>query len=243
MLKAGKHLDLEAPCGLEWDDTVHVVGRLAGGTRDVSFGSAAQASDGASSLTPAVDATLAIDVEAKAEATPVEGSLITITGDAATSIDLESKAEVMPVEGLPPAMDKMCRDMTVLAHGKLCLAGSYALNRHLCEQGDFERAQWQPTDIDIFYSSGSGLDGDELRRRLSVMARSCQLQMLGVAAGVVDESQSMYDAFSKRPYATCLDDQDEACVAAFARKELMRLCSLEPARSRQCARRRCARTR
>ena len=112
------------------------------------------------------------------------------------------------------ALSAMCRDMTVLAHGKLCLAGSYALNRHLCEQGDFERAQWQPTDIDIFYSSGSGLDGDELRRRLSVMARSCQLQMLGVAAAVVDESQSMYDAFSKRPYATCLDDQSSCASPA-----------------------------
>ena len=141
------------------------------------------------------------------------------------------------------ALSAMCRDMTVLAHGKLCLAGSYALYRHLCEQGDFERAQWQPTDIDIFYSSGSGLDGDELRRRLSVMARSCQLQMLGVAAGDADERESLYDAFSKRPYAPCLDDVDEACVAAFARKQLMSLCSLEPARSRQCARSRCVRTR
>ena len=98
-------------------------------------------------------------------------------------------------------------------------------------------------DIDICYSSCSGLDWEALRRRLSVMARSCQLQMLGVAAGVVDESQSMYDAFSKRPYAPCLDDQDEARVAAFAREELMSLCSTEPSRSRQCARRRCARTR
>ena len=141
------------------------------------------------------------------------------------------------------ALSAMCRDMTVLAHGKLCLAGSYALHRQLCEQGDFERAQWKPTDIDIFYSSGSGLDGDELRRRLRVMARRCQLQMLGVAAGDADESQSLYDAFSKRPYAPCLDDQDEARVAAFAREELMSLCSTEPSRSRQCARRRCARTR
>ena len=177
---------------------------------------------------------LSIDVEVKAEPMSVDGSRMSIEGGAATSVDGAA---------MDKALSAMCRDMTVLAHGKLCLAGSYALHRHLCEQGDFERAQWQPTDIDIFYSSGSGLDGDELRRRLSVMARSCQLQMLGVAAGVVDESQSMYDAFSKRPYATCLDDQDEACVAAFARKELMRLCSLEPARSRQCARRRCARTR
>ena len=30
--------------------------------------------------------------------------------------------------------------MTVLANGKLCLAGSYALHRYLCEQGRFERA-------------------------------------------------------------------------------------------------------
>jgi hypothetical protein len=172
---------------------------------------------------------------------------ISIEGDAATSVDGAA---------MDKALSAMCRDMTVLAHGKLCLAGSYALHRQLCEQGDFERAQWKPTDIDIFYSSGSwchadrqlmrcrpGLDGDELRRRLSVMARSCQLQMLGVAAGVVDESQSRYDAFSKRPYAPCLDDRDEARVAAFAREELLSLCSTEPSRSRQCARRRCARTR
>ena len=87
-------------------------------------------------------------------------------------------------------------------------------------------------DIDIFYcSSGSGLDGDELRRRLSVMARSCQLQMLGVAAGDADERESLYDAFSKRPYAPCLDDVDEACVAAFAREQLMSLCSLPFSRS------------
>ena len=136
--------------------------------------------------------------------------------------------------------------MTVLAHGKLCLAGSYALHRHLREQG--QAGKWAPTDIDIFYcSSGSGLDRDELRRRLSLMARRCQLQMMGVADAqdVVDESQSMcaYDDFSKRPFAPCLDDKNEADVAAFAREALMSLCSTEPARRRQCARSRCARTR
>ena len=176
---------------------------------------------------------MSIDVEVKAEATPVDGSQMSIEGDAATSVDGAA---------MDKALSAMCRDMTVLAHGKLCVAGSYALHRQLCEQGHFERAQWQPTDIDVFYSCGSGLDGDELRRRLSVMARSCQLQMLGVAAGDADESQSLYDAFSKRPYAPCLDDQDEARVAAFAREELMSLCSTEPSRSRQCARRRIART-
>ena len=176
---------------------------------------------------------LCIDVEVKAEPMSVDGSSMSIEGGAATSVDGAA---------MDKALSAMCRDMTVLAHGKLCLAGSYALHRQLCEQGHFERAQWQPTDIDIFYSSGSGLDGDELRRRLRVMARRCQLQMLGVAAGDADESQSLYDAFSKRPYAPCLDDQDEARVAAFAREELMSLCSTEPSRSRQCARRRIART-
>ena len=100
---------------------------------------------------------MSIDLEAEAEATPVDGSPMSIEGDAAT-----------PIEGLPPAMDEalstMCRDMTVLAHGKLCLAGSYALHRHLCEQGQAPNLRWRPTDIDIFYcSSGSGLDGDEPR--------------------------------------------------------------------------------
>ena len=169
---------------------------------------------------------------------------MSIDGDA-TSIDVEVKAEATPVDGaaMDKALSAMCRDMTVLTSGNLCLAGSYALHRQLCEQGRFERAQWQPTDIDIFYLSGSGLDGDELRRRLSVMAWSCQLQMLGVAADAVDESQSKYDAFSKRTFNPGLDDQDEARVAAFAREELMSLCSTEPLRSRRCARPRCARTR
>merc|ERR1712185_465706 len=90
----------------------------------------------------------------------------------------------------------MCRDMTALANGEVCLAGSYALHRHLCEQGQFEWARWKPTDIDIFYcSSGSGLDGDELRHRLSLLASRCLLQMLGVAGdlGDVHECQSSYD--------------------------------------------------
>ena len=175
-----------------------------------------------------------ISIDGDAMSIDVDGSPMSIKGDAATSVDGAA---------MDKALSAMCRDMTVLAHGKLCLAGSYALHRQLREQGDFERAQWKPTDIDIFYSSGSGLDGDELRRRLSVMARSCQQQMLGVAAGVVDESQSSYDAFSKRPYDPYLDDQDEARVAAFAREELVSLCSTEPSRSRQCARRRSVRTR
>jgi hypothetical protein len=181
---------------------------------------------------------VSIDVEVKAEATPIGGfpaSPMSTDGDASTPVDGAA---------MDHALSAMCRDMTALANGKLCLAGSYALHRHLCEQGHFERAQWQPNDIDIFYcSSGSGLDGDELRSRLSVMARSCQLQMLGVAAGDADERESLYDAFSKRPYAPCLDDVDEACVAAFAREQLMSLCSLEPVRSRQCARSHCVRTR
>jgi len=184
---------------------------------------------------------MSIDVEVKAEATPDGGSPATpmsIEGDAATPVDGAA---------MDHALSAMCRDMTALANGKLCLAGSYALHRHLCEQGHFERAQWQPNDIDIFYcSSGSGLDGDELRSRLSVMARSCQLQMLGVAAGDADERESLYDAFCvaervRRPLK--YDDDDEARVAAFAREQLMSLCSLEPVRSRQCARSRCVRTR
>ena len=158
----------------------------------------------------------------------------------------DAPTEIMSVDGaaMDKALSAMCRDMTVLAHGKLCLAGSYALHRQLCEQGDFERARWKPTDIDVFYcSSGSGLDGDGLRRRMSYLAQKCQLQMLAAAGisvadapGDVEECPSiMYDAFSKRPYAPCLDDQDEARVAAFAREELMSICSPEPARSRRCA--------
>ena len=76
-----------------------------------------------------------------------------------------------------------------------------------------------------------------LRRRLSLMARRCQLQMLGVADAhdAVDESQSMcmYDDFSKRPFAPCLEHKNEADVAAFAREALMSLCSTEPARPRR----------
>ena len=76
-----------------------------------------------------------------------------------------------------------------------------------------------------------------------VMKSDIQLQMLGVAAGVVDESQSMcwYGAFFVDPGAPRLDDKNEADVAAFAREALMSLCSTEPARRRQCARSRCAR--
>ena len=176
---------------------------------------------------------MSIDLEAKAEATPVDGSPMSIEGDAAT-----------PIEGLPPAMDKalsaMCRDMTALAHGKLCLAGSYALHRHLREQG--QAGKWAPTDIDIFYcSSGSGLDGDELRHRLSLLASRCLLQMLGVAGdlGDVHECQSSYDTVPVSEHVRRLlkyDDEDEARVAAFAREQLMSLCSSVPARSRQCAR-------
>ena len=226
LLKAGKQLEASAACGLAKGDTVHVVSGLDGGAPTQCCGTDTMSIGG--------DA-MSIDVEVKAEATPVDGSQMSIEGDAATPVDGAA---------MDHALSAMCRDMTALANGKLCLAGSYALHRHLCEQGHFERAQWQPNDIDIFYcSSGSGLDGDELRSRLSVMARSCQLQMLGVAAGDADERESLYDAFSKRPYAPCLDDVDEACVAAFAREQLMSLCSLEPVRSRQCARSHCVRTR
>ena len=57
--------------------------------------------------------------------------------------------------------------------------------------------------------------------------------------GDVHECQRPYDGFCvaervRRPLK--YDDDDEARVAAFAREQLMSLCSLEPVRSRQCAR-------
>ena len=227
LLKAGKQLELTAACGLAKGDTVHVVGGLDGGLRLTEVPQLAG------------DA-MPIDVEVKVETTPsVDGSSISIEGDAATPVDGAA---------MDKALSTMCRNMTVLTHGQLCLAGSYALHRQLCEQGQFERARWTPNDIDIFYcSSGSGLDGDELRRRLRLMARSCQLQMLGVDGnlGDVHECQHPYDAFHVPAHVRRLlkyDDEEEARVAAFARKQLMSLCSLEPAQSKECARPRCSRT-
>ena len=161
-----------------------------------------------------------------------DGSSMPVEGNAATPVDGAA---------MDKALSTMCRDMTVLAHGKLCLAGSYALHRHLREQG--QAGKWEPTDIDIFYcSSASDLDGDELRHRLSLLASRCLLQMLGVAGedlGDVHECQSSYDTVPVREHVRRrlkYDEKDEARVAAFAREQLMSLCSSEPARSRQCAR-------
>jgi hypothetical protein len=231
LLKAGKQLELTAACGLVKGDTVHVVGGLDGGLRLREVPQFA--GDGQTDTMSMDEDAMSIDLTAEAEVTPVDGPRMSIGGDTATPIDGAA---------MDKALSAMCRDMTALAHGKLCIAGSYALHRHLCEQGQFERARWKPTDIDIFYcSSGSGLDGDELRHRLSLLASRCLLQMLGVAGdlGDVHECQSSYDTVPVPEHVRRLlkyDDEDEARVAAFAREQLMSLCSSVPARSRQCAR-------
>ena len=142
------------------------------------------------------------------------------------------------------ALSGALRAMSQLTTGRLCVAGSYALYRHCCSPIAMQPPQWVPGDIDIFYcSSGSQLDGEELRKRLHVLAWDCQIKMLSSsrAAGGFWLKESLH--YPDEEWAYDADSQatdDEQWVAAFARDQLVSLCSREPPHSERCARARAA---
>ena len=216
-----KQLEPGAACLLAKGDTVHAVGGLEGGIghRDVASASGAGRADGDG----------ATFVESKDQGASDAASVREVAGDEHVAL----RCEV--------ALSAMCRAMTELTNGRLCIAGSYALHRYLCVH--LHRAPaWTPGDIDVFYCPSShelevdgGLEKDELRRRLADLARCCQAEMCGTgeSGGFQQRTATCYPAIVERDSDE--DAEDAACVAAFAREQLVSLCSCERPRAREYA--------
>ena len=243
LVKAGKQLEPTVACGLAKGDTVHVLGRVEGGIRHREVGSAS----GAALIDAPGEDEAAFDErhDSPPSAEPPPGmprpkervSAIEMHWSDISCFVCDDRHAAQRCE---VALSAMCRGMTELTHGRLCIVGSYALHRHICAHLR-QAPSWTPNDIDIFYcpngggrgAVGDGLDRDDLRRRLVSMARCCQMEMCGAGevGGFHYHTTTSYSANVKRDRDD--DGEDAACVAAFAREQLVSLCSSERPRARE----------